>query len=154
VQRLKAFTQCCDRKGLAYEIVELDSFTIDAGREGVRQMIERDIRCSAIVAGNDLIAVGAIQKLQELSVRVPQDISIVGFNGMPFSDMFNPPLTTVAIPHKNLGEQAARLLLEEVGHPGGPKQKVLLTPTLLVRGSTTNAPKKILKVGTLANGGA
>ena len=149
IQRLQAFTQDCEALGLGHEIVELDSFTVEAGREGIRQITSRNLECSAIVAGNDLIAVGAIQALQELGVRVPKNISIVGFNGMPFSEMFNPPLTTVAIPHKNLGQQAARLLLEEINNPGGPKQKVLLTPTLLVRGSATRAPEKINKVGTL-----
>ena len=147
VQRLQAFTQCCDALGLDYEIVEVDAFSVDAGRKGVQQIVQRKLRCSAIIAGNDLIAVGAIRALQELGVSLPGDLSIVGFNGMPFSEMFNPPLTTVAIPHKNLGEQAARLLLEEIGNPNGPKQKVLLTPALLVRGSATHAPRKLCKIG-------
>ena len=79
VERLQAFTQCCDTLGLDYKIIELESFTIAAGQEGVRQIVTRNIHCSAIVAGNDLIAVGAIQALQELGMRVPEDMSIVGF---------------------------------------------------------------------------
>lgn len=143
VERRRAFINGCTDRGIEHEVVVLDGFTVEAGNDGVRQMVERKLRCTAIVAGNDLIALGAVQSLRALGKRVPKDVSVVGFNGMALSDMFDPPLTTVAIPHKNLGEQAARVLVEEMENPGGPSQKVLLTPTLLKRGSAVRAPKSL-----------
>ncbi len=102
----------------------------------LREQVIKSLDCSAILAGNDLIACGAIKALTGQGIQVPTDLSVVGFNDMPFADMLNPPLTTVSIPLKYLGVQSARLLLEEMASPGGPKSKVLLDPTLVVRDTT------------------
>jgi LacI family transcriptional regulator len=136
VVRLESFIDCCRRLGVVHEVIQLDAFSLEAGKQGAQQMIQQDLDCSAILAGNDLIACGAIQVLTEQGIQVPTDISVVGFNDMPFADMLNPPLTTVSIPLEYLGTQSARLLLEEMATPGGPKRKVLLDPTLVVRDTT------------------
>ena len=69
-------------------------------------------------------------------VRVPQDVSVVGFNDMDWSDRFSPPLTTVRVPHHRLGVEAAGLLLERLGDPATPARHVVLPVELVVRGST------------------
>jgi LacI family transcriptional regulator len=136
VVRLESFIDCCKSMGIGHEVIQLDSFSLDAGRKGAQQMIQQGLDCSAILAGNDLIACGAIKALTSQGIKIPTDLSVVGFNDMPFADMLNPPLTTVSIPLKYLGVQSARLLLEEMASPGGPKSKVLLDPTLVVRDTT------------------
>ncbi len=65
-----------------------------------------------------------------------QDVSIVGFNDMPFADRFDPPLTTVRIPHREIGSAAADLLLERLGEPADDAPQIRLTPTFAPRGST------------------
>ena len=69
-------------------------------------------RFTAIVAGNDLIALGCYDVFAERGIDCPRDVSVVGFNDMPFLDKLGPPLTTIAIPHQQIGAEAARLLLD------------------------------------------
>jgi LacI family transcriptional regulator len=92
-----------------------------------------------------LIAVGAIQHLLANNINVPKQVSVVGYNGMPFAEMLSPALTTVTMPAEQMGQQAARLLLNAIEDPDAPKQKVLLAPKLEVRHST--APPIELGIG-------
>jgi LacI family transcriptional regulator len=88
------------------------------------------------VAGNDLLALGAYTALAELGLRCPHDVSVIGFNDMPFADRFAPPLTTVRIPHALIGARAAELLLERIEDPAATPQTLLFEPALVVRAST------------------
>jgi LacI family transcriptional regulator len=63
-------------------------------------------------------------------------MSVVGFNEMPFLDKMSPPLTTVSVPHYEIGSEAARLLLDTIDDPNRPARSVLLAPSLVVRAST------------------
>jgi LacI family transcriptional regulator len=102
-----------------------------------RELLEGNDELTAIVAGNDMLAVGCYGAFDELGVRCPQDVSIIGFNDMPFIDRLRPPLSTVRFPHYQLGTEAANLLLERIGTGGGGPVKILyLAPELIVRGST------------------
>jgi len=94
---------------------------------------------SAIVAGNDMLALGCYSAVERAGLRCPRDVSIVGFNDMPFVDRLDPPLTTVRVPQYEIGAQAAGLLLERLQAPDDPVQIVHLTPTLVVRGSSAPA---------------
>jgi LacI family transcriptional regulator, galactose operon repressor len=69
-------------------------------------------------------------------LNCPADMSVVGFNDMPFIDRLRPPLTTIRFPHYQLGTEAAQLLLERIAGQGGPVKVLYLTPELVVRGST------------------
>ena len=94
---------------------------------------------SAIVAGNDLMALGCYDVFAARGIDCPREISVVGFNDMPFADRFAPPLTTVRIPHYEIGVAAAQLLLDLLaGKEDGPAE-VVLQPDLIVRGSTAAA---------------
>ena len=91
---------------------------------------------SAVVAGNDLMALGCIDALRAAGRDVPGEVSVVGFNDMDWSERFSPPLTTVRVPHHELGVQAAGLLLERLADPAAPARHVVLPAELVVRGST------------------
>jgi len=69
-------------------------------------------------------------------LRCPEDISITGFNDMPYVDRMDPPLTTLHIPHDALGVKAAQLLLARIENPNAPVEELRLAPELIVRGST------------------
>jgi LacI family transcriptional regulator len=119
-----------------------ESFTIPEGQRLSRQLLGGGKEFTAIVAGNDLMALGCYDVLAEQGLGCPDDVSVVGYNDMPFSDHFNPPLTTIRIPHYELGHAAADLLLAQLDErsPNGPSE-VVLEPSLVVRGSTA-APAK------------
>jgi LacI family transcriptional regulator len=90
-----------------------------------------------VVAGNDLIALGCYDVFAERDITCPGQVSVVGFNDIPFLDKLRPPLTTVAVPHHQIGAEAARMLLESLVESDRPPRSVLLPPTLAVRGSTS-----------------
>jgi LacI family transcriptional regulator len=91
---------------------------------------------TGIVAANDLLALGAYTAIAEAGLACPGDVSVVGFNDMPFADRFAPPLTTIHIPHAAIGARAAELLLERIEDPAATPQTLMFEPTLTVRGST------------------
>jgi LacI family transcriptional regulator len=91
---------------------------------------------TAVVAGHDRVALGIYDVLVQRGLRCPDDISVVGFNDMPLMDKMQPPLTTVRVPHHEIGQEAARLLLDLLAEPDRPPRSVLLRPTLVVRAST------------------
>ena len=94
---------------------------------------------TAIVAANDMLAVGCYGALDELGLRCPEDISVIGFNDMPFVDRLRPPLSSVRFPHYQLGTEAATLLIERIEAPDSPVKILFLAPELVARGSTAPA---------------
>ena len=91
---------------------------------------------TAIVAGNDLIALGCYDVFAERGISCPDDVSVVGFNDMPFLDKLRPPLTTVSVPHYAIGAEAARMLIETIDEPDRHPRSLMLPLSLVVRQST------------------
>jgi LacI family transcriptional regulator len=108
----------------------------DAGAEALRALLDAGLDFTAVVAGNDLIALGCYDVFAERGISCPEEMSVVGFNDMPFLDKLRPPLTTIAIPHQQIGAEAARLLLDSIAEPDRASRSVLLPLSLVVRGST------------------
>jgi LacI family transcriptional regulator, galactose operon repressor len=82
-----------------------------------------------------MLAVGCYAALDDVGLQCPDDISVIGFNDMPFIDRLRPPLTTVRFPHYQLGTEAAQLLLERIGQRDAPVKILYLAPELIVRKS-------------------
>ena len=141
--RRRSFVSAMTAAGLTVDdrlIAETGAFSEDEGLRAARELIARKTPFTAIVAANDLIALGAYEALAEAYLACPDDISVTGFNDMPFVDRLTPPLTTVRIPHYEMGREAARRLLELIGTPNAPPRTETLRPELIVRGSTAPAP--------------
>jgi LacI family transcriptional regulator len=83
-----------------------------------------------------MLAIGCYAALDEGGLSCPADLSVVGFNDMPFIDRLRPPLTTIRFPHYQVGTEAAQLLLERIAGHTGPVKVLFLAPELVVRGST------------------
>ncbi|MFI6872909.1 LacI family DNA-binding transcriptional regulator [Streptomyces sp. NPDC050400] len=97
---------------------------------------------TAIVAHNDLMALGVLSRLADRGVRVPDDVSVVGADDTLLATTATPALTTVRIPLDALGERAVDLMLHRLDDPGHPAQEVSLDSELIVRRSTGPAPRK------------
>jgi LacI family transcriptional regulator len=121
------------------QIVYATALSLAEGLRCGRALLEGNSDLTAIVAGNDMLAVGCYGAFDELGLRCPQDVSIIGFNDMPFIDRLRPPLSTVRFPHYQLGTEAAKLLLERIEGGGGPVKILYLAPELVSRGSTVPA---------------
>jgi LacI family transcriptional regulator len=96
--------------------------------------------CTAVIAHNDEAAIGIVEALQDAGLRVPEDISVVGFDGTEIAAYFRPRLTTVEVPLREIGARATRLLIEQMtrplGEPAPPIQSVVLPPRLRTGQST------------------
>jgi Transcriptional regulators len=108
----------------------------DSGRTAAMQLLHlHGRRPTAVVAGNDLMALGVIEVLQREGVRVPEDVSIVGCDNIPNAHMLRVPLTSVAIPFEYMGKLAAENLIARIRNPQVRAGNVLLAPELRVRES-------------------
>jgi DNA-binding LacI/PurR family transcriptional regulator len=109
----------------------------EAGRRAALELLRLDPPPTAILAMTDVLAIGVLQAAGELGVRVPADLSVVGFDDSPAAALASPPLTTVAQPHEEKGRLAAEWLIEavEVGAQS-PRRRAILPTELVVREST------------------
>jgi LacI family transcriptional regulator, galactose operon repressor len=112
------------------------ALTESEGARACAELLERQPQVTAVVAGNDLLAIGCYDTLAALGLGCPEGVSIVGFNDMPFVDRLRPPLTTVRVPQREIGTAAADLLLQQLSDPSQPAREILLEPSLVVRAST------------------
>ena len=142
-QRSEGFRATMEAAGLDPSLVRAGrAFTEPEGARLCEELLAAGEPVTAIVAGNDLMALGCYDVFAPHGIDCPREISVVGFNDMPFADRFAPPLTTVRIPHYEIGVAAAQLLLDLLsGEEDGPAE-VVLQPELTVRGSTAAAPSR------------
>ena len=105
----------------------------------VDELLAGPDRPTAVFATNDIVAIGAWRRLIEVGARVPEDVSLVGFDDIEMSRLLVPPLTTVRQDKEAMGREAAALLLGLLGGEGRPPAPLLIPPVLVVRGSTAVA---------------
>jgi DNA-binding LacI/PurR family transcriptional regulator len=111
-------------------------FNVEAGRRGAAQLMNLDQPPSAIVAANDLVAIGAIDALRRMGKRVPEDVSVTGYDDIPLAGLYHPALTTMAQPVYEMGTAGMSALLARIEGPKLAGQAIRFKPKLLVREST------------------
>ena len=116
--------------------LEGDCSIPEAGYAAAKKLLERQARFSALFAYNDSSAIGAISAIHESGRRVPEEVSVVGFDDIPAAAYSNPSLTTVRQPLLKMGEIAARTLLEQIRKPECACAEILVEPEFVVRKST------------------
>lgn len=122
-------------------VFDSTTYTRESGKAALLELMRQRPDTTAVVAGNDLVAIGCYDGLKELGLNCPQDVSVVGHNDMPFMDMIRPPLTTVRIRHHGMGTEAARLILQTIESPNTSVLDIRLKPELVARESTA-APRQ------------
>jgi LacI family transcriptional regulator len=137
LSRKQGFVAAMKKHGLETCIVQAEAFTRDSGRVACELILRQFPATTAIAAGNDMIALGCYDALRAAKRRCPKDISLVGYNDMPMADMLAPPLTTVRIPHHEMGKQAAQLLLDHILGKQNDATHVVMQPEFVVRESTS-----------------
>jgi DNA-binding LacI/PurR family transcriptional regulator len=116
-------------------IFEVDS-TFDGAYQNIIQLLKKKPALpTALFASNDIIAYGCIKALKEFGFRVPEDISIIGFDDLPLSALMDPPLTTIKISKKQIGRMAMKLLLEKIESNSSVSSKIIIGSELVVRNS-------------------
>lgn len=109
-------------------------FTVEGGQAAACQLLDRE--CTAICCGSDIIAIGAIRGIRQRGLRVPEDVSVVGFDDSALIAYLDPPLTTLRQSVREMSLAAVGSLLEDLGGSRSPCAELLYRPELVVRGST------------------
>ena len=141
--RSTAFSNTSKRLGLTTKIIKATALSVVAGEIAMNKFLDTSPKSvTAVLAGNDLLALGIFHALRKHGLKAPQDMSVIGFNDMPFSEDFSPSLTTVSAPHFEMGAESARLLINQIENKGSGPKKITLPVNLVVRESSGPAPKK------------
>jgi len=137
-QRLSGLREGMNDRGLllnSSNVFNCGDFEVDAGAKFGRQFFDKSTNATAVVFANDLLAIGFMRVAHKLGVRIPEDLSVVGFNGLPEGERLWVSLTTVAQAFQQMGTAACRRLFESIDSPG-PVQTIEFPMTLIVREST------------------
>jgi LacI family repressor for deo operon, udp, cdd, tsx, nupC, and nupG len=143
-QRVEGF-----RKGLTHfgcetwaDCVQPSGFTIRSGRAAMARALEDAMRPTAVFASNDESAIGAIIEAKSRGLKVPDDVSVVGFDDIEFAQIYDPSLTTIYQPRRDMGRKAMEILGQLLAEPRKPQADVLLDYKLVVRSSSAPPPKR------------
>lgn len=123
------------------EVVETH-YGIETGEDAFRQIMASKPGITAVLCGNDVLAIGALRAAKEMGLKVPQDISITGFDDIELAMLADPGLTTVHVPHRQMGRRAATMLVQMVAGHDAP-ESVNLPTDIRLRQSLGPAPRKI-----------
>jgi DNA-binding LacI/PurR family transcriptional regulator len=118
--------------------LESECSSPEVGYEATRKLLHRNVPFTALFAFNDISAIGAIQVLREAGKRVPEDVSVVGFDDIQGAAFQNPGLTTVRQPLRQMGVIAAETLLQRITSSAKTPhvKEIVVKPSLIVRGTT------------------
>jgi DNA-binding LacI/PurR family transcriptional regulator len=148
--RWEAICAACQELGVRIRpklVVQIkdDLATPELGYPYAKGLLERKQPFTALFAYNDLSAIGAIWAFREAGLRVPEDISVVGFDDVPLAVFSNPGLTTIRQPLQRMGQIAAKSLIDQLEGKGKFQPEIVVEPELIVRASTGPAPRPMSK---------
>ena len=116
--------------------IEAGDFTEEGGYEGARRLLNGPKRPTAIFASNDQSAVGALNAINEAGLRVPQDVSLMGYDNTALAALRHISLTTIHQPRNQIGVMAMKAVVHRIERPGAPARRHVLAPKLIVRDTT------------------
>jgi DNA-binding LacI/PurR family transcriptional regulator len=152
-RRLRGYLAALAARGveLPENAVVVGPATIEGGIAAMRRAWEDGLRPTGVLAMSDAMAIGVLRAARELGLRVPADLSVVGFDDIDISQHTDPPLTTVYQPIRQKGESAVHLLLSVVERRDQTPQQLRLETRLIIRGSSGPAPRRRQEVDRLRN---
>jgi DNA-binding LacI/PurR family transcriptional regulator len=140
--RCEGYLVAMRRHGLApYIMVEQGESSEEGGKKAALALLRRDPRPTAIFATNDIVALGVLAAAKEMGLRVPEDLSIVGYDNTHLAALNQISLTSVDQPRRAMGRSAAALLSDRISGPGKPSRLREVSPSLVVRTSSGPAPE-------------
>lgn len=123
-------------------LVVQGDFRFDSGRAAAIQILEAKQLPTAVIAANDMMALGAMQEFKEVGLKIPQDISLVGFDDIAFTALSEPQLTTICSPRIEIGRRAIEALVTTIEHPNQTGTEIHI-PTYLIKRKSTAPPRKM-----------
>ena len=141
--RITAYKNSLRSAGITFDprYIAVCHHALRDGYHAAEKLLALSPRPTAIIGVNDLMAFGAMQASLRGGLRVPEDISVAGFDDLPMSSLLSPPLTSGRADGAEIGRQCVRMILERIRNPDRPAQRVHFPTRLIVRGSTGPAPE-------------
>jgi len=136
-RRLEGFKAALKDYGLSYDpalVIEKEPTLVD-GKEAMSRLLTTPERPTAVLAASDTLAVGALAAARDMRLRVPEDISLAGFDDIEIAAYCNPPLTTVNVPSYEIGQIAFKILLNMINDKSSHVEQYCLDTSVIVRGS-------------------
>ncbi|GGE26198.1 DNA-binding transcriptional regulator CytR [Pullulanibacillus camelliae] len=135
--RLEGYRQALHENGIRFdhELVKAGDFTIQAGFKQMEQLLLMEVPPTAVFCASDEIAMGAIKRIKQHGLKVPEDIAIVGFDNVKFSSIFEPALTTMAQPLEEMGRQSMKVLIDRMNGKTLSKNHFIYSADLIIRES-------------------
>lgn len=142
--RIRGYKTALEDHGLPIDqqLLVLGGYRFEDGRRAARELLTSEAPPTAIVGYNDLMAIGALRAAGELGLKVPEDLSIVGFDDIPGAAFTFPPLTSVCLPKEEMGRRAAELLLNAIAGENETEQSSLTIEVSLNQRQSTAPPKR------------
>ena len=142
LDRFEPYKNCLQAAGLPFDpdLVAYCGSRLEDGYQAALRLLRRSPRPTAILAINDLMAIGVMRAAGDLGLSVPRDLSLVSFDDIPVSQYLVPRLTTASRDAVRLGQEAVRLVLERIQNPNQPRQTLHIPARLILRESTGIAP--------------
>jgi DNA-binding LacI/PurR family transcriptional regulator len=141
-ERMKAVMDAVARIPALEVRTAADADTLEGGRLAARALLESGFAPTAIICVNDVTAVGALRELRERGIRVPQDISVTGFDNVRLSEFCYPALTTVHIPRERIGHIICDCLIPRDDQAAATYSEIVIDPEFMLRDSTGPAPER------------
>ncbi len=140
-QRVTGYKQALSEAGLTIDasLILRGDFHPQSGREAALELLAYPNRPSAILACNDLMAMGVLRAAAECGLEVPRHLAVVGYDDIELASYTNPPLTTIRQPKREIGRRAVEMLIERINDRNLPPRRALYPATLIVRGSCGGA---------------
>jgi LacI family transcriptional regulator len=136
MERTRGLTACLESHGLGLTRYDVRAPTLAEGERVCPSVLLRRDKPDAVVCYNDMVAIGFLNAAKSLGISVPEDLSLVGIDNIPYGRVTSPPLTTVDIQSEHQGEEAIRMLLRAIEGTDAPTGHVKVEPRLVIRDST------------------
>jgi DNA-binding LacI/PurR family transcriptional regulator len=145
----EGYQEALERNNLSLDtnlVIDVKEFSYQAGYLATLQLIKNNILPSAIFAAGDMLAIGAMKALREHSIRIPDDVAVVGYNDIDVCGFVAPSLTSITVPMQKMGEESAKMLLALMNKQNISRQPLMMSTELVIRESC--GCKKINQIST------
>ena len=136
IHRLRGYRDTLEKAGIPYDetLVYVGDWQISSGLKALPYLLGK--RVTGVFAFNDMMAYGLYKQAHSYSLKIPNDLSVIGFDDLTFSDLINPPLTTLEYPVTNMAEAVIECILAKIKGEEVTERPLIFDPVLKVRGST------------------
>jgi len=142
-EKFNGYTKAMESVGyeINQQLIFHNSYTLQSGYQAARKLTMLPVIPDALVAENDILAIGSIKYFLQRKINIPDDIAIIGFDNIPLSAMYEPSLSTISLPITQMGNEAIKVLMSSIDNPLSKSKQIILKTSLVIRSSTNkNAP--------------